>query len=255
MTAATLLTGTETGATLAGRTAAVTGAGRGLGLETVRTLLARGANVVANHRSWSEGLDKLAAADERLALVAGDIGEEDTAREIVETAVTRFGGLDVAVHNAAVTRDKPLVSMSVEDWDEVQRVNLRGAFLLSRQAVRLMLRRKAGRLIYLSSISGVAGNAGQANYAASKAGLHGLAKSVAQEYARYNIRSVVVAPGMLNTGLADSIPSKVRDEKEARSLIGICDSYSVAELIAFLASPVGDVVNATLVRADGGMAY
>ena len=218
----------------------------------------RGGTGVAGHGEGvaepDEGFGATVACSQNVSQLCGFL-IAGTAREIVETAVTRFGGLDVAVHNAAVTRDKPLVSMSVEDWDEVQRVNLRGAFLLSRQAVRLMLRRKAGRLIYLSSISGVAGNAGQANYAASKAGLHGLAKSVAQEYARYNIRSVVVAPGMLNTGLADSIPSKVRDEKEARSLIGICDSCSVAELIAFLASPVGDVVNATLVRADGGMAY
>jgi len=240
---------------LTGKTVAVTGTGRGLGLETAKVLLAHGANVVANHRSPSQELDELAAKDERLHLVPGDVGEESTAEAIVGAAVARFGGLYAVVHNAAVTRDRPLITMSVEEWDEVQRVNLRGAFLLTKHALRLMMRRRSGRLVYLSSISAVAGNAGQANYAASKAGLHGLSNAVAQEYGRYNIRSVVVAPGLLNTGLGAAIPEKVHIEKSARSLVGVCDATSVAELIAFLIGPAGDVVNATVVRADGGLVY
>ena len=240
---------------LSGTVVAVTGAGRGLGLQLVRTLLDQDAEVVANHRSPSEQLEKLAADDPRLHLVQGDIAEPDTSERIVRGAVERFGRLDSVVHNAAVTRDRPLALMAVEEWDEVLRVNLRGAFLLTREAVRVMMRRRSGRFVYVSSVSAVMGNAGQANYAAAKAGLHGLSQSVAQEYGRYNIRSVVVAPGLLDTGMADLLPEKVAELKTSRSLVGVCDATSVAELVAFLAGPNGNIVNATVVRADGGIAY
>lgn len=239
------------------RIIALTGASRGLGLATVHVLLDQGATVVANHRSPAPSRE-LSELQEKypdaLYLVPGDIGEESTAEAIVGRA-KQLGGLDALVHNAAVTRDQPLVTMSAEDWDKVQRVNLRGAFLATKHAVRLMIRRRYGRLVYISSVAAVAGNRGQAAYAASKAGLHGLSQSVAQEYARYNVRSVVLAPGVLNAGLGDAMPSEARQSKIDRSLLGLGDAGSIAATIAFLTSPDADYINATVLRSDGGLAY
>lgn len=236
--------------------AAVTGAGRGLGLLIAETLLAHGFRVVANHRSPSKELAQL--EDEsagRLATVAGDIGEEETAANVAAVAAARFGGLDAVVNNAARTRDKALIAMTARDWDEVFDTNVRGAFLMTKHALRLMIRRRGGRLIYLSSVSAVMGNAGQANYAASKYALHGLSNAVAQEYARYGVRTVVLAPGLLDTGLGAEIPPSVREVKQARSLAGIGSAADVAETVAFLAGPHSHYINATTLRIDGGMAY
>jgi 3-oxoacyl-[acyl-carrier protein] reductase len=240
---------------LDGRVVAVTGAGRGLGLVTVRVLLEHHAQVIAHHHAPSPELfgllDKYA---DLLHLVPGDVGEEATAVAIAETA-TRVGGLDVLVHNAAITRDQPLVRMPVEAWDEVIRVNLRGAFLVTKHALRGMIRRRYGRLIYLSSLSATVGSTGQANYAASKAALHGLSQSVAQEYARFNIRSLVVAPGLLDTGLGAALPVEIQQRKANHALLGAGSGTEVAETIAFLASPDADYINATVVHIDGGIAF
>jgi 3-oxoacyl-[acyl-carrier protein] reductase len=240
---------------LDGRVVAVTGAGRGLGLATVRVLLERHARVIAHHRSPSPELFRLLDTyADLLHLVPGDVGEESTAVAIAETA-TGVGGLDVLVHNAAITRDQPLVRMPVEAWDEVMRVNLRGAFLVTKHALRGMIRRRYGRLIYVSSLSAVIGSTGQGNYAASKAGLHGLSQSVAQEYARFNVRSVVLAPGLLDTGLGAALPVEIQHRKADHALLGRGSGESVAATIAFLASPDADDINATVVHVDGGVAY
>jgi 3-oxoacyl-[acyl-carrier protein] reductase len=237
------------------RVVTVTGAGRGLGLLTVRALLCQGAQVIANHRSPSPALEQLREGHpDAVHLVAGDIGEEPTA-EAIAHAARGLGRLDAVVHNAGITRDQALVRMSVADWDEVLRVNLRGAFLLTKHALRLMMRRRYGRLVYVSSLAAVLGNAGQANYAASKAGLHGLSHSVAQEYARFNIRSVVLAAGLLDVGLGAALPAELTRAKMAHSLLGQANGESVAATVAFLASPAADYINATVVNIDGGVRY
>jgi 3-oxoacyl-[acyl-carrier protein] reductase len=236
--------------------AAVTGAGRGLGLLITETLLAHGFRVVANHRSPSPELALMeAGAQGRLATVAGDISAEETAEKIAAQALAQFGGLDAVVNNAARTKDKALISMSPQDWDEVFHTNVRGAFLMTKHALRLMIRRRGGRLIYISSVSAVMGNAGQANYAASKYALHGLSNSVAQEYARYGVRTVVLAPGLIDAGLGAEIPPAVREVKQARSLAGLGAAADLAETVAFLAGPHSRYINATTLRLDGGMAY
>jgi 3-oxoacyl-[acyl-carrier protein] reductase len=237
------------------RVVAVTGAGRGLGLAITRALLERGASVVANYRSSSSPLEELAVSHpHRLTLVQGDIGEESAARRLVDSA-SAHGHLDALVHNAAVSRDGLLVQMSVEDWDEVFRVNVRGAFLVTKYAARLMLRRRYGRIVYLSSIVASTGNAGQANYAASKAALHGLASSVAQEYADYNIRTTVLAPGIIDGGLAAALPDVIRKQKLERMLSGSVALDEVAAAIGFLVSADADFFNGALLPMDGGRRF
>ncbi len=254
-------TGTTPGTTpaaagrLDGRVIALTGAGRGLGLVIAQTLVERGARLIANYQHSVDGLAQLRdrhPAD--VVLVQGDVGEEATAQALADAARSS-GRLDTLIHNAAVTRDGLLVQMPVEDWDEVQRVNLRGAFLCTKHALRLMMRRRYGRIVYLSSVAAVLGNHGQANYAASKSGLEGLARTVAQEYARYNVRTVVLAPGMVATGLAAATDPKIQKAKMGKLLLGASQPADVAATVAFLAGPDADFVNATTLRLDGGMVF
>lgn len=240
---------------LEGRVVALTGAGRGLGLLTAQTLLDQGARVVANHRSPSEELERLADKHgDRLRLVAGDVADEETSVTIASEA-RRFGRLDALVHNAAVTRDQPLVRMSVEDWDDVQRINLRGAFLATKHALKIMMRARYGRIVYISSLAAISGNAGQAAYASSKAGLHGLAATVSQEYASYNVRTTTLAPGILDTGLGALVTPAQKRRMVDRALLGLGEAQQTAETIAFLSGPAADYINATVIRSDGGMRY
>jgi 3-oxoacyl-[acyl-carrier protein] reductase len=238
-----------------GRVVAITGAGRGLGLLTVELLLDRGVTVIANHRSPSADLDLLAGKyGDQLVPVAGDIGAEKTA-EAIAAAARELGGLHALVHNAAISRDGALVRMSTADWDEVQRVNLRGGFLATKHALRVMMPKRYGRIVYVSSVSATRGNAGQGNYAASKAGLHGLSMSVAQEYAGHGIRTVVVAPGVLDIGLSAAMKQEIQQMKIDRTLLGLGDSRSTAETIAFLSGAGADFINATVLYADGGLRF
>ncbi|GGK86654.1 SDR family oxidoreductase [Mangrovihabitans endophyticus] len=239
---------------LAGRVVALTGAGRGLGLQIAGTLLDRGARVVANYRTPSPDLDQLAEKHPELVLHQGDIAVEETAADLVATA-RGLGRLDALIHNAGIARDQLLVRMPVEDWDEVHRVNLRGAFLLSKYAVRVMMRQRYGRIVYLSSGAAILGNAGQAAYAASKAGLHGLSATVAQEYRGYGVRTVVLAPGLLDTGLGEALDPRIVREKAERSMLGIGSGERIAATAAFLASADADYINAVVIRADGGLVY
>ena len=240
---------------LESRVVALSGAGSGLGLLTTQALLDQGAQVIANYRSSGERLAALREDHpEALHPLAGDVADDDTAAAIAATA-RGLGRLDVLIHNAAITRDRPLVAMSADEWDDVMRVNLRGAFLLTKHALRVMMKRRYGRCIYVSSVAAVMGNAGQANYAASKAGLHGLSRTVAQEYSSRGIRSVVVAPGLLDTGLGSKLPEDVHRVKAGRQLLGLGEAASVAGTIAFLAGPEADYVNADVVRSDGGIVY
>ncbi len=238
------------------RVVAVTGAGRGLGLLTARVLLEQGAQVIANHRSFSEDLEQLGKEfPDRLHPVQGDIGEEEAARELAR-AGRALGRIDALVCNAGITRDRLLVQMPVEEWEEVQRVNLRGAFLASKHTLKLMMRQRYGRIVYVSSIVAYQGNIGQSAYAAAKAGLEGLARSVAQEYTAYNVRTAVVAPGLLDTGLATDLAPQWRQTVAERSLADCAGAGAqAARTIAYLSSSAADFINATVVHVDGGVKY
>jgi 3-oxoacyl-[acyl-carrier protein] reductase len=238
-----------------GRVVAVTGAGRGLGLLTVEALLDRGDVVVAHYRTPSEDLSRLEKEfPDRVHPVQGDIADPGTSEAIVRAA-TALGQLDAVVHNAGTAKDGPLVSMPVQDFDDVLAVNLRSAFLLTKAALRPMMRQKRGRFVYVSSVVAQMGNQGQAAYAASKAALQGFSTSVAQEYARFGVRTVAVAPGMLDVGLTGTMRPDVFEAKVHNSLVGLIDAAGVARTIAFLTTPDADAVNGTVVHAHGGIRY
>lgn len=241
---------------MTGRVVIVTGAGSGLGWHLTQALLAQGDRVIANYASSGDLLDHRVTevGADRLVPVKGSIAEESTSEELAAQAA-ELGGPQAVIHNASITRDGLLVKMSLDDWQAVQDVNLRGAFLLSKHAVRKMLSRRAGRLVYISSISAVMGNAGQANYAASKSGLDGLARSVSQEYASRGISTCVLAAGLIDVGMGARLAPEYQQAKLRKILRGAAQPEEMAGIAAFLASDAASYINATVVHANGGMEF
>ena len=241
---------------MAGRVVIVTGAGSGLGWHITQALLAQGETVIANCATSGDLLDQRVTevGADRLVPVEGSISAESTSEELADEAA-RLGGPQAVIHNASITRDGLLGKMLLDDWQAVQDLNLRGAFLVSEHAVRKMLRHRAGRLVYLSSISAVLGNAGQANYAASKAGLDGLARSVSQEYAVRGIRTCVLATGLIDVGMGARLPAEIQQVKLRKMLGGGAKPEEIAGIATFLASDAASYINATVVHADGGIDF
>jgi len=240
------------------RLAVVTGAARGIGRAVVLELLRQG-RVVAGIDMNAEQLKEL----EEVVKEAGfscethcvDITDTAAFTEILESLAERHGGIGILVNNAGITRDRLILLMSDEDFDKVIAVNLKAAFVAMRVAARSMVRNKFGRIISLSSVAGVIGNAGQSNYAASKAGLIGLTKTVARELAKKNITANCVAPGFIVTEMTDKLPDVVKEA--ARQIIpqqrfGSVDD--VAKAIAFLASDQAGYITGQVLSIDGGMA-
>jgi 3-oxoacyl-[acyl-carrier protein] reductase len=239
-----------------GRVVIVTGAGSGLGWHITQALLAQGDRVIANYASSGDLLNHRVTevGADRLVPVKGSIAEESTSEQLAAEAA-QLGGPQAVIHNASITRDGLLVKMSLDDWQAVQDVNLRGAFLLSKHAVRKMLRHRGGRLVYISSISAVMGNAGQANYAASKSGLDGLARSVAQEYATRGISACVLAAGLIDVGMGARLTPEIQQAKLRKILGGGAKPEEMAGIATFLASDAASYINATVVHANGGINF
>jgi 3-oxoacyl-[acyl-carrier protein] reductase len=240
------------------RLAVVTGAARGIGRAVVLELLKQG-RFVAGLDVNSERLGEL----ENVVKEAGfscktscvDITDTAAFTETLESLAAEYGGIGILVNNAGITRDKLILQMSDEDFDSVVNVNLRAAFIAMRIAARSMVRNKFGRIISLSSVAGVIGNAGQSNYAASKAGLIGLTKTVARELARKNVTANCVAPGFIVTDMTDKLPEPVKEA--AKQLIPLRRFGSVddvAKAIAFFASDEAGYITGQVLCVDGGMA-
>lgn len=242
---------------LEGKVAAITGASRGIGRDMALMFAARGANVVVSARN-EEALKTLvgeieASGGEALA-VTGDVSVADDANTLVQSAVETFGRLDILVNNAGVTRDGLLLRMKDEDWDAVIDTNLKGAFLCTRAAARVMSKQKAGRIINISSVVGEMGNAGQANYCASKAGLLGLTKSVARELARRNVTVNAVTPGFIVTEMTEDLPEKSRQELTAQIPLGrLGQPEDIAHAVLFLASDQAVYITGQVLGVNGGM--
>jgi 3-oxoacyl-[acyl-carrier protein] reductase len=242
---------------LSERVAIVTGASRGIGRLIAVELARRGARVVASARSV-EALDSLVAeiaagGGEALA-VAADVAVAADAEGLLAAAVQRFGRVDILVNNAGITRDGLLLRMKEEDWDAVLDTNLKGAFLCTRAAAKVMSKQKYGRIINISSVVGEMGNPGQANYCASKAGLLGLTKSVARELARRNVTVNAVTPGFVVTDMTDALPEKARDELVSQIPLGrLGKPEDIAFSVAFLASDQAGYITGQVLGVNGGM--
>ena len=241
---------------LSGRVAIVTGASRGIGRAIAARLAAQGARVVAAARADNarDTVEAIAAAGGTAEAVTLDVTEAEAVDAAVSGVLERHGRIDILVNNAGITRDQLMLRLKRGDWDAVLATNLTSAFTLTQAVLKPMIRQRAGRIICISSVVGQSGNAGQANYAASKAGLIGFAKSVALEVASRNITVNVVAPGMIETDMTRAIADKAREEWESKiplKRLGAPDD--VAAAVCFLASDEASYITGQVLAVNGGM--
>lgn len=241
---------------LSGRVALVTGASRGIGRAIATKLAAQGATVVAAARGDNAAgtVAAIAAGGGKAEVASADMGDAAAIDALVSGALQRHGRVDILVNNAGITKDQLMLRMKREDWDVVLATNLTGAFALTQAVLKPMIKQRGGRIVCISSVVGQSGNAGQANYAASKAGLIGFAKSVAQEVASRNITVNVVAPGLIDTDMTKAVTGGAREEWAAKiplKRLGTPDDIAAA--VCFLASDEAAYITGQVLAVNGGM--
>lgn len=244
---------------LEGKVALVTGAGRGIGREIALTLAEYGADVIVNYHGSREKAQEVVKQIEQLgrkvAAIQCSVADYEACGQMITDMLAAFGHIDILVNNAGITKDNLVIKMSEEDFDAVMDTNLKGTFNTIKHMYRPFLKQRAGRIINLSSVSGVLGNAGQANYAASKAGVIGLTKSVARELAARNITVNAVAPGYIDTDMTQAMTETAREATLAQiPLKRVGTPRDIAEMVAFLASDRASYITGQVISVDGGMA-
>ena len=255
---------------LAGRVALVTGGARGIGAAICRALARQGANIAAGYSRDSEAAERLcsdlAEANVEASTHQGNIGSADDCRRTVQEVLERHGRIDILVNNAGITADKPVLKMERDAWEKVLQVNLSGAFYTSRAALEHMLERGSGRIVFISSVIGEMGNVGQANYAASKSGLFGLAKTMAREAAQHlkkqgkldgnelGVTVNCVAPGFIETEMLATVPDKVLDKIKAQIPLGrLGRPDEVGRVVHFLCADGSNYITGQVWNVNGGM--
>ncbi len=240
------------------KVAIVTGGTRGIGHAIATRLAADGFDLLVTNRGDSAGADdavnSLKSSGATVHVFSGDLANADQAGAMIEAAMGHFGKIDVLVNNAGITRDTLIMRMSEEDWDDVLATNLKSVFLCSKAAIRPMLRQRSGRIINITSVVGLVGNAGQANYAAAKAGMVGLTKSLAKEVGSRGITVNAVAPGFIQTRLTDVLSDEIKEHLLKQTPLGRFGSpEDVAGAVSFLASDSASFITGHVLTVDGGL--
>ena len=243
---------------LQGKIAVVTGSSRGIGAAIAKELAAQGATVIINHRDSATQAEavtaEIIAAGGSAAVISANVSEFAEAQRLIKETVERFGRIDILVNNAGTTRDMLIMMMPEADWDLVIQTNLKSAFNCSKAAVRPMMKQRAGRIINITSVSGLAGQAGQTNYSASKAGMIGFTKALAQEIGSRGITVNAIAPGFVPTVLTD-----VLNEDQKRAIISMtplgrfAQPEEIAYAVTFLASDRAAFITGQVLSVDGGL--
>ena len=244
---------------LTGKNALVTGAGRGIGKAIALELAANGAFVIVNYNGSKEAAEQTVA---EIKAAGGDaiayqcsVSDYEACGAMITALIKEYAHIDILVNNAGITRDGLLMKMSEEDFDAVINTNLKGCFNTIRHMSRYFLKQRAGKIINISSVSGILGNAGQANYSASKAGVIGLTKAVARELASRGINVNAVAPGFVETDMTDALSDSVKENLKSQIPLGkIGHPQDIAKAVAFLASPDANYITGQVLSVDGGMA-
>ncbi|MDO4296112.1 MAG: 3-oxoacyl-[acyl-carrier-protein] reductase [bacterium] len=239
--------------------ALVTGASRGIGRQIALTLANEGAVVVVNYCGSKDKAEavvrEIEAAGGRAEAIGGNVADFSQAKQLIDSVIGKYGKLDILVNNAGITRDNLLMKMSEEEFDAVIDTNLKGAFNCMKHVSRQMLKQRAGRIVNISSVSGVLGNAGQANYCASKAGVIGLTKAVARELASRGITVNAIAPGFIHTEMTQVLADSVKEAASAQiPMKQFGEPQDVANAVAFLASDAAAYITGQVLCVDGGMA-
>ncbi len=247
-------------ADLRGRVALVTGSSRGIGRAIVERLAADGAAVAVNYHARSDAAEEVVAAIEgaggTAVAIGADVSDAEAAARLVSETREQLGGLDIVVNNAGITRDQLLMRMSEADWDAVLQTNLKSVFLICQAAIKGLMRQRSGRIINISSVSGIDGNAGQANYAAAKAGMIGFTRSLAREVGSRGITVNAVAPGFVETDLINDISDALLDSVRGMTPLGRLGlPADIAAAVAFLASDDASYMTGQVLRVDGGFGH
>ncbi|MCM3722235.1 3-oxoacyl-[acyl-carrier-protein] reductase [Solibacillus sp. FSL R5-0691] len=243
---------------LTGKCAVVTGASRGIGRAIALQLASEGAKVVVNYsgseQKAQEVVEEIKANGGEAIAVQANVADADSVQNLMKSALDTYGSIDILVNNAGITRDNLLMRMKDDEWDDVINTNLKGVFLCTKAVTRQMMKQRAGRIINISSIVGVAGNAGQANYVAAKAGVIGLTKTTAQELASRNILVNAIAPGFITTEMTEGLPEDLKEGMLKQiPLAKLGQPEDIAKAVVFFASDSSNYITGQTLQIDGGM--